>query len=103
MGMGLNGTYYLLGLKDTRTPLIATCLSAIVTVVLDLLLIPSYGINGAASASTASYCLFSAVTFFVLSKSEHKSVLTYFLPSLQDVKRVWLIRPYGVINEEHKG
>lgn len=66
--------------------LIAVALSLVVTVVLDLLLIPKFGIQGAAIATSLAYASsFFTILYFVIVKLDYP-LTNYFLVQSADVK-----------------
>lgn len=52
-------TYYLISENQTKVSAIATVVGAIINIIMNLILIPKYGINGAAFSSLISYTLIS--------------------------------------------
>jgi O-antigen/teichoic acid export membrane protein len=72
-----------------RYNLRASAAGLIVTVALDLLLIPRLGINGAALATTASYVTTLAACVWAVRFRLGVSLRRAFLPSLADVSIAW--------------
>lgn len=63
----------------------ACFIGLIVTVVLDIILIPLFGINGAAIATTFSYFLIFLVTYIFVVHETKRHTLNFFFPSLADL------------------
>lgn len=79
---------YLNGIRKQVYTTWVACGSLVVTVALNLLLIPRIGIVGAAAASTASYAVSSLVTTaLVLRLNRGTPVGPFFLPQPDDVQR----------------
>lgn len=73
-GFTINGTFVLLGAgfyihKQSTYLMLLVALSAVINIVLNFILIPIYGIEGAAIATLLSYFSLSFFTFFVAQKS----------------------------------
>lgn len=65
------------------------CGSLVVTVVLNVLLVPRFGILGAALASTASYVVSAIATFLLVRRvSPELTVASLLLPTADDVRRL---------------
>lgn len=75
-----------------RFSLYATIVGAVLTITLDLLLIPRWGIEGAAVASTVSYAAILVVVLLVIRYRLHIPVHDLFLPRSADIR---LLRNYG--------
>jgi len=99
MALGIIAAYHLFGMGKAFQPSLAALVATIITVILDLLLIPLLGIQGAALASTLAYVAFLTMClYFVLAESE-ANVKSLLIPTRQDmamlflvIKKVW---PYG--------
>jgi Na+-driven multidrug efflux pump len=81
------GTVVAGDLRGRGKPGIASILAGItlvVTVALDLVLIPPYGVPGAAIASVASYVVFGLASLIVLSRVTKISVRTLVVPTRAD-------------------
>ena len=77
---------YVIHMQQQRFTLLASFVGAIVTIGLDLLLIPIWGINGAALATTISYLTTLLVTCFYLWRRMDLNVLHAFLIKSSDIK-----------------
>ncbi|MFA6463629.1 MAG: flippase [Candidatus Paceibacterota bacterium] len=77
--------YYLILEGRTRINAISTIIGAILNVSLNLILIPKYGINGAAFASLFSY---TAITISVLSFKENRNQVTIIFGSIKSGIRI---------------
>lgn len=90
---------YLNGIRKQAYTTWVACGSLVLTVILNILLIPRIGIEGAALASSAAYTLSSAATvYFVLHLNPGLPLAMFFLPQQSDVRRTadfaraWLVR-----------
>lgn len=63
---------------------IATC-TAILSIILNLLLIPKFGANGAAIATTITYGLASVIGLFLFWKYVSKNISSFFIPRREDL------------------
>jgi O-antigen/teichoic acid export membrane protein len=80
---------YLNGIRKQVYTTWVACGSLVVTVVLNLLLIPRIGIAGAAAASTASYTVSSLVTTVLVLRLNRGTALgPFYLPQPADAQRV---------------
>ena len=91
-GMWFLGTGTVVGgdLRGRGRPGLASAVAGIavvVTVALDLALIPPFGIVGAAVASVAAYSVFGLVSLAVLSRVSGIPVRTLVIPTVADLKR----------------
>ena len=77
---------YVIHMQQQHFTLLASFVGAIVTIGLDLLLIPIWGINGAALATTISYLTTLLVTCFYLWRRMDLNVLHAFLIKSSDIK-----------------
>ena len=77
---------YVIHMQQQRFTLLASFVGAIVTIGLDLLLIPIWGINGAALATTISYLTTLLVTCFYLWRRMDLNVWHAFLIKSSDIK-----------------
>lgn len=85
---------YLAGIGKPRLNLLVSCVSLVVTILLDLTLIPRLGIVGASIASTASYTVAAVMLVVLFTRETGASVRQVLLPSLADLKFVMtLARP----------
>lgn len=67
--------------------IIATSVGLCVTLVLDLFLIPEFGIIGAAYATLFAYCTVFGVTFVLSVKKLGLPMQNYFIPSRNEIKK----------------
>lgn len=79
---------HLAGLGRPHLNLLVSAASLVVTLVLDLLLIPSLGMNGAAIASSASYAATVGLTALLFSTSTGVSLRDVLVPRLADLRRL---------------
>jgi O-antigen/teichoic acid export membrane protein len=77
---------YLAGLGMTAVTSYANVASLVVNVVANLLLIPSFGIVGAAAASLISYSLSALMLSFVAARLNHMSVAGFWIPRPSDMR-----------------
>ncbi len=80
---------YLLGNGKPSSGIWSTGISLTVTVVLDLLLIPRLGIEGAAITSSIAYCLNGLVILIAFVSDSHLHPLEAVIPTLQDVSALF--------------
>jgi len=69
--LALSSNKVLLALKKTRLIMTASIISAIINIVLNLILIPKYGINGAAIATGISFVIMGVMLMFFTNKITH--------------------------------
>lgn len=79
---------HIAGLGRPHLNLVVSASSLVVTLALDLLLIPSFGMNGAAIASTASYASAAGVMALLFSRSTGVPLLGVFVMRRTDLRRV---------------
>jgi O-antigen/teichoic acid export membrane protein len=82
---------YLAGTGNPRYSATISFLAFLLTVILDLVLIPKYGIAGAATASTVSYSvssLLSVLAFFKISGMTAREVLNVVMSMSHDVRSI---------------
>jgi O-antigen/teichoic acid export membrane protein len=79
---------HLAGTGRPELNMVASAGSVVVTVVLDLVLIPSFGIVGAAAATTASYGTAAVIIALMYSRASSVAVGDAFWPRLDDVRYV---------------
>lgn len=85
---------YINGIGKPRLNLIVAVASLTVTVTLDLILIPRFGIVGAALASTCSYTLSAILTIWLFIRETGSSVREVVMPNTSDFKLLAsLLRP----------
>jgi stage V sporulation protein B len=96
LGLGAVASYQLFGLGRSWEPSIAAAVGMVCTVVLDFLLIPHWGIQGAAVASTFAYLMFAVVAFYYLTRQLRISVVELLVPTwggvTRELRRVGLIK-----------
>lgn len=80
---------YLAGIGRPQLNLLVAVVALVVTVVFDLVLIPRYGILGAAWASTLSYLTTTVLTARIFMKLSGSTALSLFWPTPEDVALVW--------------
>lgn len=72
--LGVASSHYLIAENYTRISFFRTFIGAIVNVILNIILIPKYGINGAAMATVVSYFV-SVFSIILVSKTYKNSIL----------------------------
>jgi O-antigen/teichoic acid export membrane protein len=99
MALGIIAAYHLFGLGKAFQPSLAALIATVITVVLDLLLIPWLGIPGAALASTFAYTAFLIICLYSVLVESDMGVKSLLIPTKQDLetlltiaKKVW---PHG--------
>ena len=75
--------------------LMATTVAACFTIILDLFLIPGWGINGAAVASTISYAVVLSIILFTIRKRLGITVHDLFLLRASDISAMARLRPWA--------
>ena len=81
--VALMGTAQLLALQRNRAMLLAASVALTINLVLNFVLIPTYGATGAAAATTAAYAVQAVVVLLVLRSSmPHPKIVTSLLPAL---------------------
>ena len=76
------------GMNRVDVNLKASLVGLVATIVLDFLLIPRYGIHGAAAASAVSYILTTAVVTVAFARIGSISVRSTFLPEVADFQYI---------------
>ena len=85
---------YIAGIGKPRLNLIVSCIALVVTVTLDLTLIPRLNIVGASIASTASYSLGALLTVFLFVRETGSSIRDVLVPTADDIKLLFsLVKP----------
>ena len=87
-GVGSVLAAHLAGLGRPHLNLWVAASSLVVTLALDLLLIPSLGMNGAAIASSASYATTAALTALLFHRAAGVPLRSVFVPRRADVRRL---------------
>jgi len=77
---------YIAGIGKPRLNLLVSSISLIVTIALDLALIPKFNIVGAAIASSVSYTLSAVLLIAFFSRETGASLREILLPTAEDVK-----------------
>ena len=85
---------YLLGRNQQRVDLLATASGLVVTLVLDVALIPRYGFAGAAVASSVAYTVTLLVDLFWVVRHSSLTVAEFLLPRWSDMRLLWSRRPW---------
>ena len=77
---------YIAGIGKPRLNLLVSSISLVVTIALDLALIPKFNIVGAAIASSVSYTLSAVLLIAFFSRETGASLREILLPTAEDVK-----------------
>ena len=85
---------YLLGRNQQRVDLLATASGLVVTLILDVALIPRYGFAGAAVASSVAYTVTLLVNLFWVVRHSSLTVAEFLLPRWTDMRLLWSRRPW---------
>jgi len=86
---------HLAGIGKPRLNLMVSGISLLVTIALDLLLIPRFDIIGAAIATTVSYTLSAVLTVFLYMRQTGTPLRDVLLPTAEDLRLVTeLARPF---------
>jgi O-antigen/teichoic acid export membrane protein len=86
---------YLLGKNRLRIDLYASLAGLVVTIVLDLLLIPRFGFAGAAIASSVAYTTTMVVDMVWVVRNSQLTIADLVVPSWSDVRAVRYLWPFG--------
>jgi O-antigen/teichoic acid export membrane protein len=73
------------GIGKPQYPTYASLATIVVTIILDILLIPRYGINGAAVASTVSYLLGAILLIYLLTAESNLTWNEIIIPTFADL------------------
>lgn len=76
---------FLAGIGQPRLNLYVGCVSLVVTVVLDFILIPKFNIVGASIASSASYLTSAVLTTFLFARNTGIGVKEVLIPTADDI------------------
>lgn len=79
---------YLAGIGNTRVNLFASSFGFIATILMDIMLIPNYGINGAAIASTVSYLISTLITLGSISHQTNQTIFEISIISYSDIQYI---------------
>jgi len=79
---------HLAGIGKPRLNLFVSLGSLVVTITLDLILIPRFDISGAAIATTASYSVSALLTIFLFVRKTHVPVREILFPTAEDFKLI---------------
>jgi len=74
--------------KENSVNIIATSAGLIFTILLDLILIPKYGINGAAIATSISYLIIFSITFSLFLRKLKFPLANYFIINKMDLNLI---------------
>lgn len=88
MALGIIAAYHLFGLGKPFQPSLAALIGAVITVALDLLLIPLLDINGAALASTIAYITFCGVCLRSIIAECKTRLRALFIPTRADIAKL---------------
>lgn len=91
MAIGIIAAYHLFGLGKAFQPSLAALIATVTTVILDLLLIPLLGIQGAALASTLSYTVFFLICLYFVLIEIRVGVKSLLVPTKRDVTTLFVI------------
>ncbi len=80
---------YLLGRNQLKIDLLASACGLVVTLVLDLVLIPRFGFRGAAIASTIAYTLTMAVDLVWVTRTSSIKLSRLVVPRPADARLLW--------------
>lgn len=79
---------YLVTQGQMVSNVISVSAGVLVTIVLDILLIPRFGIEGASIATSVSYIAIFVVIVFSIRYKLNVKELNYFVPDLQDFRQM---------------
>lgn len=79
-------SYYTLKLAKPEIPLTLAGISAAICIAGTIVLIPLFGIEGAATASTAAYIIAQVIALFYFKRSTGLSLRTMLVPTVVDLK-----------------
>lgn len=79
---------YLAGIGKIENNIVASTAGCIITVVLDLILIPKMGINGASIATSISYIVSTLVTIYYYIRITKSSLKELFIINKDDIKDI---------------
>jgi O-antigen/teichoic acid export membrane protein len=82
-------TSYISGRGRPGSVALGAAVSLVVNVVANLLLIPRFGIEGAATASLVSYTTHAALMISIACRISHHSPLTVIVPRMGEVRTLW--------------
>lgn len=85
MALGIIAAYHLFGIGRAFQPSLAALIATAITIILDLLLIPLLGIQGAALASTIAYIVFFLICLYFILSYTRVSVLMLLIPNKIDI------------------
>jgi O-antigen/teichoic acid export membrane protein len=89
LGVGSVASGNLRGLERPGASSILAGITVAVTLTLDLILIPKFGVNGAAVASTVAYTIFGCLNVAVVSRLTKIPARTLVVPGLNDATAYW--------------
>lgn len=79
---------YLAGIGKIENNIVASTAGCIITIVLDLILIPKMGINGASIATSISYIVSTLVTIYYYIRITKSSLKELFIINKDDIKDI---------------
>jgi O-antigen/teichoic acid export membrane protein len=80
---------YVSGLGFTARTSAATVLGFAINLVANIILIPQFGIVGAAAASLISYTTTAVAITLIASRLAHESLAAFWIPRRTDVRYIW--------------
>jgi O-antigen/teichoic acid export membrane protein len=80
---------YLLGRNQLKVDLLASACGLVVTLVLDLVLIPRFGFRGAAVASSIAYTCAMVVDLIWVTRSSTITLRRLLIPEPEDARLLW--------------
>ena len=81
---------YIAGIGQIGKNIIASSVSCIATVILDFLLIPKMGINGASIATSVSYIMATAITLFFYIRITDSKLVDILIIKMEDILEIKL-------------
>jgi O-antigen/teichoic acid export membrane protein len=95
---------YLLGRNQLKFDLLASACGLVMTLVLDLVLIPRFGFRGAAVASTIAYTCAMAVDLFFVTRTSSITLRGLLVATPPDVRLLWRrIRELAAFPAKNRG
>jgi O-antigen/teichoic acid export membrane protein len=77
---------FIVSINKNKFNILACAAGLVITVILDIILIPAYGINGAAIATTFSYFAIFVITYILILNETNRYTFNFFFPLVTDVK-----------------
>jgi Na+-driven multidrug efflux pump len=95
---------YLLGRNQLKIDLLASFCGLVITLGLDLLLIPRFGFRGAAVASTIAYTCAMAVDLFWVTRTSTMTLRGLLVATPRDVRLLWRrLRALAALPAKNRG